>query len=381
MKATVLFLIYIFWASLAFAQIPILYYDFESNSNRTVFDRNPDQAINSGTFFERLNTGSITLTSAGGAGNSLYGGSQGVAIHSNKWNVNTSSNPADPGVNAAEYYHFTANTTGFAGITVSLDVQRNHSAHSPIRLGLLWSTDSVNYFTTSPVTLSGTTWARHSFTLPAAVENQSRVVIRIYGYGAANSSVYLTLDNVMVNASTITASKSLLDYSAIGLSLTSGAAFEPSYSNFNVEGTETVATMVSNLKLDGNLGLTAGTLNVGTNTLTVAGAVTRTSGVINASSGTMVFSGSSAQTIASGVFSGNINNLTVNNAAGVTTSANTTITTALTLTNGTYNIGSSTQTINGNIVRTNGVISAASGTMVFSGSSAQTIASAFLVVT
>ena len=135
-----------------------------------------------------------------------------------------------------------------------------------------------------------------------------------------------------------------------------------------------------NLTLPNTLTLTSGTLTVGANTLTLNGSISRTSGNIDASnaSTTVVFSGSSAQSIPASTFTGNINNLTINNSAGLTAGQSLTISNALTLTSGTLTTGANTLTLNGSISRSSGNINASntSATVVFSGSTAQSIPSA-----
>ena len=77
----------------------------------------------------------------------------------------------------------------------------------------------------------------------------------------------------------------------------------------------------------GTLVLTAGTLTLGANTLTISGNTpTLTSGNIDASnaSSTVVFSNSSAISLAASLFTGNINNLTING-AGLTAVSNLTV--------------------------------------------------------
>ncbi|MFN6341355.1 MAG: T9SS type A sorting domain-containing protein [Bacteroidota bacterium] len=135
-----------------------------------------------------------------------------------------------------------------------------------------------------------------------------------------------------------------------------------------------------NLTLPNTLTLTSGTLTVGANTLTLNGSISRTSGNIDASnaSATVTFSGSSAQSIPASTFTGNINNLTLNNSAGLSTSQSLTVANTLTLTSGTFTVGANTLTLNGSITRTSGNINAnnVSATLEFSGLLAQSIPAA-----
>jgi hypothetical protein len=193
-------------------------------------------------------------------------------------------------------------------------------------------------------------------------------------YTIGSGNTHTILGTISRTNGTIDASSGTMFFSGSTAMTIPSGTFSTPVNNLTISNTGGV-TNASNTTISTLLTLTNGTYNIGSTTQTINGNISRTSGVINAASGTMIFSGSAAQTIASGVFSGSINNLTINNGAGVTNASNTTITTALTLTNGTYNIGSSTQTINGSISRTSGVINASSGTMVFSGASAQSIPS------
>jgi hypothetical protein len=136
-------------------------------------------------------------------------------------------------------------------------------------------------------------------------------------------------------------------------------------------------TLSRDLILSNALNLTSGTLTVGANTLTLNGSISRTSGNMDASnaSATVVFSGSAAQSIPASTFAGNVNNLTLNNSAGLSSSQSLTVANALTLTVGTFIVGSNTLTLNRSISRTSGNMdaSSASATVVFSGSAAQSI--------
>lgn len=97
-------------------------------------------------------------------------------------------------------------------------------------------------------------------------------------------------------------------------------------------------TLSRNTTITGTLTLATGTLTVGSNTLTLNGSISRTSGNIDASNATatVVFSGSSSQSIPDGTFTGNINNLTVNNSNGLTNNQSVIIAGTLTLTAGVF---------------------------------------------
>jgi hypothetical protein len=102
-----------------------------------------------------------------------------------------------------------------------------------------------------------------------------------------------------------------------------------------------------NLTISGTITLTSGTLTVGSNTLNINGSISRTSGNIDASnaSATVVFGGSTAQTIPASTFTGNINNLTLNNSAGLSINQDISVVNTLTLTSGKLTLGSNHLTL------------------------------------
>jgi|GEM_PF-499291 len=79
------------------------------------------------------------------------------------------------------------------------------------------------------------------------------------------------------------------------------------------------------------------------------------------------FNGAAAQVTGAALTAAN--NITVNNSAGLTLSAGSTVGGTLTLTDGTLSIGNNTLTINGSVSRTSGTINASSGTMAFGNAS------------
>jgi len=118
--------------------------------------------------------------------------------------------------------------------------------------------------------------------------------------------------------------------------------------NLTINRTSTGTVTLGNaLTLGGNLTLTDGTLTLGANTLTYSGSsITRTSGTIDASNAnaTLAFTNTSALTLPASLFSGNVNNLTMNGAGGVTLGSATTVAGVLNLSSGDI-ITSSTNTL------------------------------------
>jgi predicted RNA-binding protein with TRAM domain len=127
----------------------------------------------------------------------------------------------------------------------------------------------------------------------------------------------------------------------------------PSTTYHSLSGTSQELVIDGNTSLGGNLtisgttSLTSGTLTVGANTLNINGSINRTSGNIDASnaSATVVFGGSTAQTIPASTFTGNINNLTLSNSAGLTTNQALTVNGNLTLSSGDLTIGATNLTL------------------------------------
>jgi hypothetical protein len=114
-------------------------------------------------------------------------------------------------------------------------------------------------------------------------------------------------------------------------------------------------TLTQNTTVNGTLTLASGTLTVGANTLTLNGPINRTSGNIDASnaSATVVFGGSTAQTIPASTFTGNINNLTLSNGAGLTTNQSLTVSNTLSLSSGIFTLGTNNLTLTGSLHASN----------------------------
>ena len=80
-------------------------------------------------------------------------------------------------------------------------------------------------------------------------------------------------------------------------------------------------TLGGSVSIGGTLALTNGILTVGANTLTISGSsLTRTTGSIDAGNAgaTLTFTNAAAITLPASIFTGNVNNLTINGAGGIT---------------------------------------------------------------
>jgi len=250
MKGALLILCFLFSVQLSQAQMPILYYDFENNSNRSTFENLVEQSINSGnSTVSKVGTSAI----AGATGAGLFytaGVANGEAISASTWSTATS----DPGTSASTYFQFTVNTSGFSGLSVQFDCYPTAFLllTAPKNIGILYSTDGTNFFTTSTQS-TGTlnAWNHLNFDLSSftAINNNSSVIIRLYGYNAATviTSEPMSIDNLQVSAlSTVSnaGTKTMLNESSIYTSITSGATgsiFSRQY--FTVTGTSTTVNM------------------------------------------------------------------------------------------------------------------------------------------
>ena len=106
-------------------------------------------------------------------------------------------------------------------------------------------------------------------------------------------------------------------------------ASTPSLNNLTINRPGGVTLGNQNMRVNGLLGLTSGTLSLAANTLTIAGSSpTRTSsGFIDAgnASATLTFANTSAIILPASIFTGSVNNLTISGAGGVTSAGDFTI--------------------------------------------------------
>lgn len=259
----------------ASAQVPVLYYDFESNAARGTFENSVEQSVNGGG-------GPLTRSANGaingrdGAGSFNGGASTGQAISTSGWENNAS----DPGTAAADYFQFAVNTTGFSQISVTFDNQASPSG--PAAVGLMYSTDGTSFTAVAPVATGNNAFGTATFDLSGvpALDNQPSLTIRIYAYagdrtGRSGFTAQGTfrIDNLAVRARTATASNTLLDYPSVGSSIRSGAAFIPTYTDFVVNGSGITVTLNGELRLSGALTVASGAFDQGAASGLTAGAV------------------------------------------------------------------------------------------------------------
>lgn len=194
----------------------------------------------------------------------------------------------------------------------------------------------------------------------------------------ANSAIYLNAASGQ--SATLTVTGTLNIKTLYGSNMATGGGAIPTITNngtINVTGTGATADFsnsatAANINGSGTFSLASGaTISVG-----AADGLNPTTGPIRCTTRTFdtganyQFTGSSAQ-VTGTELPATVNNLTINNAAGVTLGTNTTVNGALALTAGTLDFGANTLILKGNITGT-GSTSGTGGTIEFDGSAVQT---------
>jgi hypothetical protein len=164
----------------------------------------------------------------------------------------------------------------------------------------------------------------------------------------ANINVYnaltLTSGNLSVGSSTLgingaisktsgnieVSSLSSLNFGGTGAITIANDLFTlpPSINNLTINRAGGVTLGNQSLTVNGLLDLSSGTFSVGANTLTIAGSSpVRTSGNIDANSvsATLAFTNNSAITLPASIFTGDVNNLTINGTGGITVNSDFTV--------------------------------------------------------
>ncbi|HEV7333824.1 MAG TPA: T9SS type A sorting domain-containing protein [Flavisolibacter sp.] len=376
-----------FLGGLSIAQVPILYYDFESNASRNSSGESTvEMAVNPGnSAFTRRGSGTLGYTAGAG---SLYSGNNGRAATSTQWPVLQ----LDPGAGATNYYQFTANTEGLKGLSVACDLAR--SLTGPQFIGVTYSTDGVNF---TPLTTSALFSSFTPFTvdLPANAENRSQVTIRLYGFFAVSSLGDLLIDNVQLRATTFTGVKTLPDLDQVGLCMASGKAFTPTITNLHISGSGTVVTLNGKLKLASLLQVTEGAVfSCGANAMLIGnGAViniaddcvlqiasSNVQGALKGNLGSNVFilnpdatveyTGTAPQYLDASAVMGNV---IINNNKGVDMLGDVVINGDLTLQQGSLDANANTLTLKGDIARSSGKLDVSKAEIIFSGSTKQIV--------
>jgi hypothetical protein len=234
------------------------------------------------------------------------------------------------------------------------------------------STWTYNHLTTS---------TGNTKTLGAAITVNGNLTIGLGTTLSHGTNFGITLKGNWTNNGTFTPGSNTVTFSGTGLQTITGVT---SFYGFTLNNSAGLS-LADDVTISNALTLTSGTLTVDANTLTYSSTATptRTSGNVNASnaSAVMAFTNTSAITLPASFFTGNVTDLTLNGAGGVTLGQNLEITSDLTLTSGTLTVGANNLTLSGNSpTRTSGNIDAsnASATLTFTNTSAITLPASFI---
>jgi hypothetical protein len=257
----------------------------------------------------KLNIGSNTLTLDGTVNNMS---SLNCLVASNGSNITIN------GTGSLGTLFFDQTTPGTTNRISTFTLNRTTSGSASLGNGLLISstlalTDGTLAIGANTLTLSGSSITRSTGTIDAS-----------------NASATIAFTN--------TASLSI-----------PASTFTGNISNLTINGAGGV-TLGSNQNVTGTLALTSGKLDLSDKTLTYSGSsITRTSGSLDVDAGGIIFSNTSGLTLPTSTFNGDVKDLTLNGAGGVTIPNNQTITGTLTLTSGKLSVGSNTLTVSGSV--------------------------------
>lgn len=369
----------------ASAQLPIVYYDFENNLSRSVYENAVELSINNGS--TAISSNGLNNVGGNNSAAGLYGGSGGKGIGANGW----STSNTDPGVDATDYFQFVVNTTGFYELSVSFDCSR--ATNGPSKVGVLWSVDGTSFNQAAVVgsNTNSSAWETKTFNLGSSADNQAALIIRIYGYGG-NGSHYGYFDNFLVAAKKITGVKTALKPSDLGRSLTSGGSLNPSYGTLIISGAGSELTLTDkfkitqlNIETGAALKMGLGGIMQGNGRIDAApGAIVKltstdvkgalkgslSSMVVNSENIIVEYAGSALQYKDAEPVAG----LVVNNDFGLNALADLNVSGELQLKKGTVNLGSKKLKVKGNITKVSGTINASFGEIVFEGTGTQSVA-------
>lgn len=386
----------------SYAQIPVAYWSIE-NAAHTAAAYTVTDEVSTGAGSAITATG-IPLATNTGAGNSpLHGGAAaGQALYANG---NMSNVVADPTTGATTYWQFNAATTGLSTITLTFDEMA--SAANP-KYGVLYSTNGTTWtFVASSTTLNGNTlpltaatWGTASITLPAACNNIATLYIRIYGYDRTGADAF-SVDNITLLAATTVAGAAFTTANEADIYTmvrSGGAAGQYSRNNFTATGAATNVTInntaaTSGVSMNaantfnvtagatvtfGNTGLikgagsfslaagctlsTANLVGITAAVATATGSVQTTTARTFNGAANYVYDGAAAQTTGTGLPAAMLSggSVTINNAAGVTLSQNTSFASgaSLDLENGAFTntAGNLTMSSGSNVNRDNGTL-------------------------
>ena len=256
MKSLCLVLISLLFVGRSYPQVPILFYDFENNTNRNTFENIVEQSINPGS-------GPITRVGSGTIETGVGNNNIGSGLYGKNWQNTTT----DPGTTATEYYQFTVNTTGFKGISIKFRFLIPFSS-GPGNFGVLICSNGTVYKKSNTFNTGGpnNAWGDVTFNLYnyPEVNNISNLSIRLYAYKGVNSGTggYMSIDNLMITADTIVSNAgniALLNESSLYNSYYSGGTGQTlTRANLVVNGPGTMVSLSSPLNISQNIIVSSG---------------------------------------------------------------------------------------------------------------------------
>jgi predicted RNA-binding protein with TRAM domain len=287
------------------------------------------------TFGENLSAGggqsNGTVTSVGPYSFQVSNGNRA-------WGIQPTSGDWTPGHLTLRIQNQTGGSLNSISLSFKIWVLNNEARSNSFNFS--HSSDNSTYTSASALNLSSTATAEGTPTWKSYTR-----VVTISGLNIPNSGYYyLRWSGDDVSGSSSRDEFALDDITVIANPSTTFHSLSGTSQELVIDGNTSLG---GNLTISGTTSLTSGTLTVGANTLNINGSINRTSGNIDASnaSATVVFGGSTAQTIPASTFTGNINNLTLSNSAGLTTNQALTVNGNLTLSSGDLTIGATNLTL------------------------------------
>jgi len=233
--------------------------------------------------------------------------------------------------------HTFISSIAFLNISGNLSINSYFANFNRIRNGVFNLTSGVVTVNGSITTINANSNNISTFSMATGAQSGTLIL---------SGATPFSLSGTGTNNITLNGTSSLVNYARSG----DQTVYAATYTNLTISGSGN-KTMLGNSSVNGTLTLTAGTFTVGANTLTLNGptiAGTPTNLVTTAAS-SLIFGGTTAGVLIP-TSAANLNNLTINNASGVTLSGNVTVSNTLTMTQGNVTTGAFTLALSNGIV-------------------------------
>ncbi|MBE0637134.1 MAG: hypothetical protein IH598_01270 [Bacteroidales bacterium] len=332
-----------------------------SNSNTTSLGFSNPTAIN-GSLIMMNGTVASSNISYGSSGMLEYRGNAAQTMGNNEWPSSTVpklkiNNSAGVSMNVSKT--ISNNLNLFSG---TLNIGSNHT------LTLNNSTITVNSGTLTGSSLSNIIFSGSgNTTLPGVNSGLNDLTINRPGATITIGGAITVYGTMTMTAGTCSLGAGMINYGTSGILKYDNTSVAQTTGNAEFPGTNGPIDLVidkssqtlnlhASRQVNGSIYLDNGILNLGSNTLTVAGNFASTVGsIISSSNGHLVFSDNVQQGQAPS--SAGLSNLTINRAAGVNMTGSLTVNDNLFLSNGALSIGSNQLTLNGAILVISGTLS------------------------